>query len=706
MSVSDPAQLLQRIPELEALATDPKIRRAIETGDPFKVYRALVWAKWLRRLPAHRTVLDALVRQRRLFAKPLNGNPALGSINSVGFGFVGQSEKEPDGTHIALHAFVVLYILPIIPLNSYLVQKTDSSFFSSQWRIFARVPASMFGWLYARGLALGLVGLVGWGAVNSYYKSVTQDVMVVNGFEVPVNVVLNGKQQTIAPQGHATITVDVGDLEGKATAKQGVVIDTLKRTITSQGGYSIWNIAGAAPLFRETVPYFKVKPATLPAEPEPTVYCGQRYIEVGGVDDAFTEPPQTVSMSKYEDRVNRVHLDIAKTPGQSGINTCNYYLFSRDKADQATGFLEAAAELGGWEYAATNLAMFAAGKKSSAEAIRIAQRALKVKPDDVRLHRLYQSVKDDAGQVDQLVQEYAELARSKPDSASAQYLYAALMRGTDGLAAVEQLAVRFDKDPNILRSLTWRRMVHGDFAGANKSWALLHDLSPKDADEVIDAQVLALVAQKKMEEAKTVLSGSLHDANGGISATRAAEFAMVVNLAGGDSRRVLGEMAKDAKDGEDFDHIRVRAGLEPAAATEKQSALVKLGLALRDNPAQALRIGSSLTYPEYVALGPEQWALLYGEAVRTNNQPLATRLEHFVSSTSYSDRDILKKFVRGEDVSLNQANLEPGVRAAALFVRSRNASLAPQERAELRDRAAQADLLHSVVTSALIKWPV
>jgi hypothetical protein len=34
--MNDPSQLLERIPELEPLAADKNIRRAIEGGDPFK----------------------------------------------------------------------------------------------------------------------------------------------------------------------------------------------------------------------------------------------------------------------------------------------------------------------------------------------------------------------------------------------------------------------------------------------------------------------------------------------------------------------------------------------------------------------------------------------------------------------------------------------------------------------------------------------
>jgi uncharacterized protein YfaP (DUF2135 family) len=85
----------------------------------------------------------------------------------------------------------------------------------------------MFGWLYSRGLALGLVALVGWGAVGSIIKSRTQDVLVVNGLDVPVSVELDGTQRTVPSMGRESITVKTGKVEGRATAK-GVVVDTLR----------------------------------------------------------------------------------------------------------------------------------------------------------------------------------------------------------------------------------------------------------------------------------------------------------------------------------------------------------------------------------------------------------------------------------------------------------------------------------------------
>jgi hypothetical protein len=162
MSISDPSRIMQRIPELHALLEDGKIRHAIESGDPFKVYRALVLAKIFDRLPKRFALLKKLTSERRLFARPLKGTPFLGTINSIGFSFVGRSERDDEDYFIALHAFVIGYVIPIIPFGAYVVQKNGST-----WTIFARAPLSIWGWLYTRGLALALVLLVLGGAAGS-----------------------------------------------------------------------------------------------------------------------------------------------------------------------------------------------------------------------------------------------------------------------------------------------------------------------------------------------------------------------------------------------------------------------------------------------------------------------------------------------------------------------------------------------------------
>src|SRR5215469_13256599 len=113
--IRDPAGLLQRISELEPLCEEPRIRRAVETGNPFKVYRALVIARLLRRAPAQRATLDLLLRHRRLFARPIGRTPWLATYNGFGATFLGNAEKDADGSYVTGHYLVAFLAIPLFP---------------------------------------------------------------------------------------------------------------------------------------------------------------------------------------------------------------------------------------------------------------------------------------------------------------------------------------------------------------------------------------------------------------------------------------------------------------------------------------------------------------------------------------------------------------------------------------------------------------
>ncbi len=383
MSISDPAQLLQRIPELDALIDDPKIRHAIETGDPFKVFRALVLTKLFNRLPRHRALLKMLTGQRRLFAKPLKGTPALGSINSVGFGFVGESERDTDGSHIALHAFVVLFAIPIIPLGSYVVMTTGKQ----QWRIFARAPLGIFGWLYTRGLALMLVMMVLLGATHSYHQSSTQDLTILNGFEKSVIVNIDGKTVTVPAQGQITMNLKAGPQNGSASMDKIGVIDSFKDKLESSTRTSLWNIAGAAPLVRNTIVYTKKASDNAGEKDTHTIYCGTRFLELSDIKYAFVEPPTSISMSKHQSVVWVNQIMMAKSD-EPGVTMCVNYAIAHQEEPKMAAALETLAVLHDWEAHYGSQAIAAAKKISRAEALRVTQRALQANNNlDTRIYQ-------------------------------------------------------------------------------------------------------------------------------------------------------------------------------------------------------------------------------------------------------------------------------------------------------------------------------
>ena len=63
--------VLERIPELRALCADRAVAKAVASGDPIRIYRALAWARLMGRLGAHREVADDLLRHRYRFARPV-----------------------------------------------------------------------------------------------------------------------------------------------------------------------------------------------------------------------------------------------------------------------------------------------------------------------------------------------------------------------------------------------------------------------------------------------------------------------------------------------------------------------------------------------------------------------------------------------------------------------------------------------------------
>lgn len=341
MSISDPAELLQRIPELGVLADDPKIRHAIESGDSFKLYRALMLARLLRRLPKHKELLAELTRERRLFAKPVKGRVALGTINSVGFSFVGKAEEDADGTHIALHAFVVLFAIPLVPLGAYLVQSAGQR----SWHIYARAPLGIPGWLYSRGLAAALVLLVLSGAIHSVDAVRHQDLLVLNGFDEPLTLTFEGQPLTLPAQGMVNVTLNAGKLHATAGKAGAGVIDTVDADLPSSDRLNIWNVAGAAPLLRNTVVYTKEKSAESAQGNSQEIYCGKRFFALDNVRYRFEPPPQSMRMRKHESSVSVEQIDIATQPGMTGAAMCGAYLADQGKAAEVASLVAAQAQL-------------------------------------------------------------------------------------------------------------------------------------------------------------------------------------------------------------------------------------------------------------------------------------------------------------------------------------------------------------------------
>lgn len=693
MAIQDPAQLLQRIPELEPLAVEPRIRRAIEGGDPFKVYRALFWAKWLGRLPQHRDALKSLLRQRRLFAKPLRGTPYLGTLNSVGFSFVGSAERA-DGAHIATHAFVLLLGVPLFPLGAYLVSQEGT-----QYRIYARVPSGTLGWAYTRGIGAALVVALLFGIGRAAWDTGHQDLIVLNAFAQPLTVQVEGKPVTVPAKGRTTINLPEGEAALSARFANGFVVDELKQKIDPDTGIAVWNVAGAAPLMHEVVVYSKDAKIGPPGAPE--IYCGKRYVEPDDADYEFETPPAQLSASEREKSLERTHLDIAEIPGMGQDEACINYLAGEHRLDEAAAALRARVAIDGFANAdATGFAAFASKQESSAAVVAFVEQARKAQPDIIDVQRLYQSTLQEAGQSARVRDEFERAAREQPDSAAAQYLAAVLLDGEPGIVRLGELSNRFEES-YILRTLVWRQWALGRHEAVASDWDRLLAQSPEDASRVLDAKVGAELALRRPERARDAIERTFAAPEAAHSPEMASNYALLAAQAHGDREAMFAKVEAGSVPEPLMDYFRIRAGLESKHGGASPMAV--FAKAVRLDARSALAAARKLDNMEIAALPTDDWTLIYAEAARTNDTQLLARLR-LNAQFETAELDRLRAYARGEAATLDGLDIDPFARAAASLVRSRNAALPAAERHELRRLAVAGDLLHTAISAAAKTW--
>jgi tetratricopeptide (TPR) repeat protein len=694
--IQDPSGLLQRITELEPLCSDPGIKRAVEGGDPFKVYRAILRAWLFRRLPRHRATLKLLIDNRRAFARPLTGNPMLGTFNSFGATLLGSAEAEPDGTRIATHYVVVLFALPLFPLGAYLVSGGERSGLSTSWQVFARVPLAAGTWLWSRALALSLALAVAWAGLGAIHTARHHDLHVVNGLGLPLQVTIGETALAIGPGQHKVVNLRVGSHAARASAG-GKVLEPAQVDVNVGGETLVWNVAGAAPVL-ETLVKYTSGPARKDEAPEQQVHCGAEIIRLAHVDDAFVRPPEQVSMGKSVSVLTRRNLMVADTGTAAGWQVCVRYLLSRGKAAESLRLLERRGRLERWTPEEASMAVGVAMTISPAEGERTARLALAALPDDTLVHRSVQNALMAAGKEAEVLAEARRRAEAAPGSAQAQYLLARLLRGEEQVALVEALAARFPADGDVLRLATAIRAETGAWKEADATWRALAAISMPQAAEVLREEATALLALGRGAEALRVLERAFEALGPGEAAEAAVLYALVATRTRAPEPDAL--LKRLEKDGP-ARWLRVRAGLpDPVQPTDRFLGLLAT---VRRDPGAALQAARGLGAGELLGLDPDVWGLLWGEAVRTGAREVADLLTPRGYATP-AERAELERFVRGEPVPMPHGSQQV-VRAAAAFIRSRNPSLPASERARLLAQARREDHLGTAVTHASSAWP-
>ncbi len=172
----DARALLERCIEVCPDAGDRKLYEAA-AGD-LPAFAKLVRARWLwgqqkhddaRRIAGGINSSAAVINEAAQYVvkapTPINEAPALFSLNGFGARFYGQSDMQPDGSHVTVR-FVTALFVPVFPIDAYRVTT-----YGDGYNIRGKVPLGpiMRAWQF---IAAGLIVLaIGWAVISSVLNS-------------------------------------------------------------------------------------------------------------------------------------------------------------------------------------------------------------------------------------------------------------------------------------------------------------------------------------------------------------------------------------------------------------------------------------------------------------------------------------------------------------------------------------------------------
>lgn len=696
---NDPSGILSRVPELEPLADEPSIRRAIERGKPHGVYRALFWANLLRRTGANAEVARTLLADRRLFLEPLRGAPTMATMNGVGTMVYGRDEQRPDGAYVTT-LFLVLIFVPVLPLAAYLVADGGGR----SYRFFGKAPLGAFTYAWSRLAMLGVLGAVLLGVGSTFWASRHATLHLVNGLPFPVVARVAGAEISVPPEGHAQAPLEVGTYPLSVRTLDGRLLEEQALEVRAGEDVLAFNVLGAAPIYRESVVYAASSYA--PPSAEPDVGCGNSVIHWGSVDYAFVEPPRSMSLSSSHATETRTHADVV--PG--GWRICASVLASRGRIAEALALSTRVAEASDFATEVVLTALAFDDGSAAAEVLAMLDRARAAHPEVVELHRVYQTYAIRDGRRDEVRADYDARALASPESADLAYLAARPVPGPDGLLALEQVAARFPEHGYARRAHAYALWAAGRCAESLTAWdaavALDADTQGSDAPRAAclvrlgrGGEALALLDREVDETVDPVLRTS--------AALLYASAALAVGAANpsGPIRRI--DFTDAGPSAQIHAMLEARLPIEMSRLSafegEERDLLELLAVAALD-PDRALALAEALSPTAVRQLPPELSTLLFAEAVRRDPSSVAAAHLRAGSLIGRVPTVAVARFVTSGEASIEIDDLYPPVRAGVWLARAR-AETDPVLREALTQRALDDDALSQWAAAAAVGWP-
>jgi tetratricopeptide (TPR) repeat protein len=563
-------------------------------------------------------------------------------------------------------------------------------------------------WLGGIGVAALVVAALAW------FGRGHEKVLFVNALDIPVQVTAGDQRFTLAPEEVRTHTMRTGPLDVDVRSDGGTVAhDTV--FVTDEGGYFVYNVLGAAPLYLSVVRYYSVEQVPRDdSESQPLPLAGIPFTRVGPIDFLLREPPKRLSMSKEERSVTRMHL--GREAG--GWKTSYQWLMAlRRPADayrMASSIARVAPETKGAASAAFYAKLVQARREGSLAAIAAARKWRDSSPEEPSAHRLWAGEMRRADRGDEVNAFYAKALAQEPDSVLLAMQLARTEPVASGTKRLETLRAIHPEDPLVRRSLAMRYARQRRWADA---LPLLDAMEQSDPDygHFMETHMETLVALGRRDEAVRRLSGVLLKRGENEQFPTPDEVLLYARLVGhssregtknGAMRQLVAWATKDDPDGVLREWLAASLG-EPVNATalgktDPRSGAVRVLMALAEEPEFAAKALAGLDARAFSLLKGEAGLLLAAEFERQGDPALAARtLEQSESELGYGE---LRDVVWGQRTVDSLETLDAGPRAALHLVRARVLEARGEDSRAAYALVKKEALLPGPVTVALERW--
>lgn len=568
------------------------------------------------------------------------------------------------------------------------------------------------GWLLLGGIGVSTLAAVG----LFRYVTDSEEVLFVNGLEIPVTVKAGGSRFTLEANAHVTRRMSYGASEVEV-ASEGRTLAHDTVVVTNERGLFVYNVLGAAPLYTSVI-YYRVSPRDDDEGSEPQPLAGPSFQRLRPIDFVLTDPPSTMEMRKGDGQtVTRVHLGQAPGGWLTSLTWLAASHRTAEAAQLAEAIWKAMPETPGAEQAAFGAKWVVAREEGLLASLAIARAQRDAHPDDVDAQRTWMHDMHRAGRSDEVRAYYQAalerepgsvlmgvlMARTEPEPAATERLEK-LMRDHPGdMLPRRALAVRYVRQQRWVEGLT-----------------LLEAMEQNDPDypRYLDMHAETLVALGRREEAVRKVSERLLQLTDKDVAPDLDDVRLYAKLVGHVSqegpaneamRKIIERVQQNRPEGLVAEWLAASLGLPVHAdklrGVPPEAALAfatRLLMALAEEPVFAARASAGVSFMKFRQLDTETGVLLAAEFERLGDAALAVQvLDASNAELSYGElQDVLSGKLPVESLPM----LDWGERAALHLVLARQLDAKGKDSKAAYELVKKEALLPGAVTIALKDW--